>query len=103
MIIKIKLIHEGIKYIFKRCINWNCRSDLFGRSCSDSSVLLQPMVGMTVIIPEGSKSFRFYIGYIVADLRTNDTVLVERREFRDEKEMNELAEQLRIWDWEREV
>jgi hypothetical protein len=99
MIAKIKFIHNGvIKHILKRSIDWNLVGFQF---------MLQPQVGMTVIIPQGSKgSFRFYIGYIMADLRTGDTVLVERRDFgrtySDETKMLELVKQLKDWGWERE-
>ena len=107
MIAKIKLIHGNSKvcYIFKTEISWNLRVTADHRGSP-----LQPKVGMTVIIPRrnanGGESFRFYIGYIVADLRTSDIILVERRDFgntyNDGTEMQKLAKQLEEWGWEKE-
>jgi hypothetical protein len=48
------------------------------------------------------ESFRFYITHIVADLRDNGVILVERRRFVDKKQIEHLAMMLRAWGWEEE-
>lgn len=101
MIAKIKLIttdrnnYPTLHYIFKRPIQW-------------VSYDVDPQVGMTVIIPQGEDSFRFYITHIVYDMRTNETIIVERRKFYHDygkhiDRMEDVRRQLEKFEWETEL
>ena len=108
MIVKIKLIYKAFikpDCIFKKKIPW-----LIWPTVNEGGPL-QPQVGMTLVLPEirkttfGGKeatveeSFRFYITHIVADLRDNDIVLVEKRVFYARNEISVLAGRLSDWGW----
>lgn len=115
MIAKLKLVHGDVDsepyYVYKKEFDW---------AASFRGMVLQPQVGMTVIIPArrqirhggavgyAVESLRFYITHIIADLRDNGgIIIVERRMFGYTNKamcnMEAFAKTLANYDWQREI